>query len=61
MLASAYRLTLLALYQTAVALGILLLPVALLTRRVGVHLPIGRAVETLGEAYEEPDERSGER
>lgn len=47
-----YRATLFALYQFAVALGIALLPVALLARQVGIHLPLGRLVERLGNAYD---------
>jgi hypothetical protein len=53
MIAAVRRLALFALYQTTVALGILLLPVALLARRAGISLPVGRAVETLGDAYED--------
>ena len=45
------RATLLALYQASIVFGILLLPVALLARRGGVTLPIGRVVERLGRAY----------
>ena len=45
--------TLLVLYQISVALGIVLLPVALFVHRVGgVALPIHRVIEGLGEAYE---------
>ncbi len=47
------RLALFALYQTTVALGILLLPVAVLARRAGVNLPVGRLVVTMGEAYDD--------
>lgn len=46
------RATLFALYQTSILLGILLLPVALLARRGGVTIPIGRLVDRLGRAYE---------
>lgn len=49
---TAYRASLFALYQLSIAAGIMLLPVALLTRRFGVHLPAGRIVESLGRAYE---------
>jgi len=45
------RATLFALYQASIVFGILLLPVALLARRGGVTLPIGRVVERLGRAY----------
>lgn len=42
---------LLALYQLSVVLGIVLLPVAAVTRRVGVPLPVHQLVERLGDAY----------
>lgn len=47
------RATLFALYQFSIALGIVLLPVAVLARRQGVTLPIHRIVERLGAAYED--------
>ncbi|GGN87968.1 MULTISPECIES: hypothetical protein [Haloarcula] len=47
-----YTATLLALYQLALIAGILLLPVAMVTERVGLSLPIDRAVEGLNDAYE---------
>ena len=49
------RFALFALYQTTVVLGILLLPIALLARRVGLPLPLylGSAVEAVGNVYEE--------
>ena len=46
------RATLFAAYQASIVVGILLLPVALLARRGGVTLPIGRVIERLGRAYE---------
>jgi hypothetical protein len=48
------QLALFALYQTTVLLGILLLPMALLARRVGLPLPlsVGGAVAAVGEVYE---------
>ena len=46
------RASLFALYQTSIALGIALLPVALLARRVGVRLPVGRLIERVGAAYQ---------
>lgn len=49
---TAYRATLFALYQVSIAAGILLMPVALMARQAGVHVPVGRLVETLGDAYE---------
>jgi len=39
-------------YQLTVLVGILLLPLALLARRIGVVLPVGRAVDRLGAAYD---------
>lgn len=50
------RASLFALYQLSVLLGIALLPLAVLTRRAGVTLPVGRAVTRLGDAYEEAAE-----
>lgn len=47
-----YRITLFALYQLTVLVGIALLPVALVARRAGVPLPIHRLIERLGAAYE---------
>lgn len=44
--------TLFALYQLTLFAGIALLPVALVARRIGVPLPIGRAVEGTKAAYE---------
>jgi hypothetical protein len=41
-----------ALYQLTLFAGIALLPVALMARRVGLPLPIGRAVEETKAAYE---------
>jgi hypothetical protein len=46
------RATLFALYQLTILVGIVLLPVSLLTRRFGLTLPAGQLVETLGETYE---------
>ena len=46
------RATLFVLYQVSIVFGIALLPVALLARRGGVTLPVGRVVERLGRAYE---------
>lgn len=47
-----YRTTLLALYQLTLLVGIALMPLALVTQRFGVRLPIDRAVLSLKEAYE---------
>lgn len=48
----AYRATLFALYQLTLFAGILLMPAALVTRRLGIKLPVGRAVLGLKNAYE---------
>ena len=53
MMDTAYRTSLFALHQLAVVFGIVMLPVALLARRLGVQLPLGRLVETTTEAYGE--------
>ena len=53
MIETTYRAGLLVAYQFAVFVGILLMPIALLARRAGVTLPIGRLVQTLDEAYTE--------
>jgi len=46
------RLTTAALYQTTLALGIALMPVALLARQVGVTLPVHRLIDRTERAYE---------
>lgn len=51
MATAVYRAGVLALYQLSILFGIALLPVALLARRVGVSLPIGRVIARLDEAY----------
>jgi hypothetical protein len=48
-----HRATLFALYQLTLVAGIALLPLALLTRRFGVQLPIDRAILGLKERYEQ--------
>lgn len=52
MIDRAHRATLFALYQLSIALGILLLPIALAANRVGLRLPLHRLVEGLGSRYE---------
>lgn len=52
MTASLYRAFVFALYQISVVLGIALLPVALVAKRAGVPLPIGRVIGRLNSAYE---------
>jgi hypothetical protein len=45
------RATALALHQLIVVLGIVLLPVALMARKAGVHLPFERAIEATERVY----------
>lgn len=45
------RLTLFAVYQLSLLLGIVLLPVALVARQGGLTLPVGRLIEWTGRAY----------
>lgn len=52
------RAVLFALYQLSILAGILLLPVALATRRLGLTLPAHRFVERLEAAYERVDRNS---
>lgn len=52
MIGTAYRTSLLVLHQLTVALGILLLPVALLARQAGIRLPIRRIVKASTESLE---------
>lgn len=49
---SLQRATVFVLYQLSLLAGIVMLPVALLARRVGVTLPIHRVVDRFGSAYE---------
>ncbi|WP_202614565.1 hypothetical protein [Halostella litorea] len=52
MIQRVYRGTLLALYQISLAVGILLMPLALVANRAGVTLPIHRLIDRLDSAYE---------
>lgn len=52
MIASLHRAFLFALYQVTVVTGIALLPLAVAAKRVGVSLPVGRAIDAVGTAYE---------
>lgn len=52
MIASMRRASLFALYQSTIAVGIALLPVALVARQIGVPLPLHRVVRRLGRAYD---------
>jgi hypothetical protein len=40
-----------ALYQSSLAIGLLLLPIAVLVRQAGFTLPVGRLVERTERAY----------
>ncbi len=53
MFAPLRRATLFALYQLSILAGILLLPVAIMARRVGVPFPMHRVMEVLANAYDE--------
>ena len=48
-----HKTTLLALYQLSLVLGIVLFPIAIITQRLGVRLPVERLVTGLNEAYEQ--------
>ena len=52
MIQRVYQGTLLALYQISLAVGILLMPLALVASRAGITLPIHRLIERLDSAYE---------
>jgi len=53
-----YRVTLFALYQLTVLVGIAMLPVALLARQMGVAVPIHRAIDRLEASYEQTAEQA---
>lgn len=46
------RLALLAAHQTTLAVGILMMPIALLARQAGLTLPLGSLVERTQRAYQ---------
>lgn len=52
MITRLHRAILFALYQTTVFVGLLMLPVALVMRRVGLTLPIHRLIARAERAYE---------
>lgn len=52
MIARLYHATLFALYQTTVAAGLLMLPLAVGMKRVGLTLPIHRLITRVERAYE---------
>lgn len=47
-----HRATLFALYQLSIAISICLLPLALVVRQAGFHLPVHRVVDRLARAYD---------
>lgn len=47
-----YRAAVFVVYQVSLLVGIMLLPLALAARQVGVTLPVHRVVDRLGAAYE---------
>lgn len=51
MIALAQRVSLYALYQLSIILGIMLLPFAVLAHHGGVTIPLHRIVDRLGSAY----------
>lgn len=51
-----HRATLFALYQLTLVAGIALLPLALVTSRLGFRLPVDRVVTKTKEAYEQATE-----
>ncbi|WP_123534639.1 hypothetical protein [Halosimplex salinum] len=52
------RATVFALYQLTLFAGILLFPLAVAMRKVGVTIPVHRAVSRVNETYEEMDTRT---
>jgi hypothetical protein len=53
-----YRAIVFAAYQLSLLTGILLMPLALLARKVGVRVPIDRLVRRLGDAYDRSETES---
>lgn len=47
-----------ALYQLSIAVGIAMLPVALLARRLGLRVPLNRVLDGIEGVYEETAERT---
>ena len=47
-----YQLGVFALYQLTLLLGIFMLPLALVARKLGIPIPVHRVVMRLDEAYE---------
>lgn len=55
MIHAMHRTAAFALYQLTLALGILLMPVAICARRLGVRFPFQRAIDAANAAYERAD------
>ncbi|WP_248896661.1 hypothetical protein [Haloplanus halobius] len=52
MFGSLYRAGVFTLYQTTLVLGIVLMPLVLMARHLGVRIPLGDLVEATTRAYE---------
>jgi hypothetical protein len=50
-----YRAALFVLYQFSIVVGIAFMPVALVARKAGIPVPIGRLLSRIGTAYERAD------
>ena len=57
MIETPYRVSTYVLYQLTLLLGIVMMPVALLARRLGLRLPIRRLIEATGQAYQNASAR----
>ena len=53
MISRVYCATLFALYQTCIAIGIALMPLAIAANQAGFTLPIHRVLSSVGTAYED--------
>ncbi|WP_201293994.1 hypothetical protein [Natronorubrum halalkaliphilum] len=52
MISRVYRATLFALYQLCIMVGILAMPLAMVTRQIGFTLPVHRLLANVESAYE---------
>ncbi|MFP8957966.1 hypothetical protein ACLI4Y_14670 [Natrialbaceae archaeon A-CW3] len=52
MISRVYHASLFALYQLCIAVGIVMMPLAIAANRAGISLPIHKVLVTVGEAYE---------
>lgn len=53
-----HRATVFVMYQLSLLTGILLLPMALAMRKVGLTLPVHRVIDRVGAAYEQTSENT---